>query len=357
MKTKAISDEEYIKRVMDRTTAGFQFLTNNRFVKDWFGYTRIDPIDNIRIAYNMSNNPALARWFCSFSQSTARTFVSFDVALNYIKCNNKVARLLIKFVELETYGAYTPEELSTFINNMKNQAANSHENKSIFGDLKCNLSQFVFDDQRQKIVFKYKDKTTLQELSEEIKLNTGYDIQVIEAVNGDSEVIVQKEYENKADADKGYVNMKSFISREIAAEMERIIPMEELPNCCNPKFMYLDTTPTKDFTPNDITRRGVVPVNITINITTNNIAGGNNTINIGNTTTISAADQRAIKAVEWIRSNPPNHLEKKSDYHSRYIAANPNGCVDGIFGKIMKNSEKYKSTRIKNVDRWNSKLI
>jgi very-short-patch-repair endonuclease len=97
--------------------------------------------------------------------------------------------------------------------------------------------------------------------------------------------------------------------------------------------MYIDNN-TDPLTADDITKLSK----------THQVAVANNQINIGNNnkTKMPQVLQRELNATMWIRSNPPQHLEKTSVYHARYMQNNPKGCADNKFGAVMK-AENYKA--------------
>jgi hypothetical protein len=349
--TQAIIDNyEYI--VLRETNKACQFLNENEFVRNWFNHRKIHYMEHMRIVYNMSKYPALAWWFCTL-KSSGRTFISYDSANNFIRCNRDTDRLLVEYIELGTYGAYTPSELSSFITNMKNNADDSYERKGKYGDLKCSIRQFVTDDQQQKIMFKYKDMDTSQELSDEIAEKTEYGVQIIK-MNGKCEIIVQKICADRAESVKEYEKIKNMVAVERAAHMKQSRPIEGT-KICTHAFMYLDTSPLKNPTTDNICDRSIIPINVTIKNTTDNSINyyGAVTINI-NANTISKENRRMMDAADWIKTNPPKHLEPKRDYHKRYLVANPGGCADSILGRIM-NAENYTDTRVNKIYCWVSK--
>jgi hypothetical protein len=342
---EAISTEDHIKRVGE-LTAAVTYLSNSKFVNCWFEYNSINPCKNMDIIYNMSKCPTLARRFCSRSNTGdgVRTFIKLKKAVEFIKRRDGDNLLLIHFVELDTYGVYTPTKLFDFINNMISEVDDhNRDNLDNYKKLICNLRQFIFEHQQQKTVFKCTDKSTLEKLSMEIKRNTGYDIQVME-VGEEYEITVPKISDNKAASDKFYeTEIKGGLSKAVVSKIKEMIMNE---NKFDASILSINND-TKELTNAafiEIFKSS--PINITINNynTTNNIAGNvYNAANDININTLSAPEQRNLNAVTWIKSNPPNSREKTTDYYARYRAVNPDNdlaAASSVFGRVMK-SEKY----------------
>jgi hypothetical protein len=320
-------------------------------VRAWFEHKSINPQNHGEILYNMSQYPILAKRFCLESNYN-NSFIRLKDARKYANITNKNS-LLIKFTELNTFGVYEPEELNTFINNMLKFVYENNLNVGMFSDvtyvdLKCNLTQFLFDDQGQKLIFKYKDKNTIDKLSNYIKNTVGYDISIME-VNNKYEVTVQNLNENKLESDKLYKRIEKGVDENISNNMREIKNMVRVPDCKNVGLITVDSK-TKFLTTEDIIKLSGVH-SITINNINAPITGNNNNININ---TIPINQRWKANTLAWIRSNPPHHMEKTTVYHKRYSDANTNPCADSEFGKIIKN-EPYRTKKTNTGRYWISK--
>jgi hypothetical protein len=75
------------------------------------------------------------------------------------------------------------------------------------------------------------------------------------------------------------------------------------------------------------------------------------------TNTPSSAKQHVINTAAWIKSNPPNHMEKTTNYYKRYcidISDNDHMASPIVFSRIMKN-EKYTFASRNNINYWLNK--
>jgi hypothetical protein len=83
--------------------------------------------------------------------------------------------------------------------------------------------------------------------------------------------------------------------------------------------------------------------------------GNHNTV--GNVVRVlSPIDQRKQNSTAWIRANPPNNMEKTTDYYNRYMQSNPNGCHSSEFGKLMKH-EVFMIKKSGNNRYWTASII
>jgi hypothetical protein len=328
------------------------YYKSKPLIQKWFERKSYNVLKHVDIIYNMSQHPTLAKYFCATISDGGETFIGLDSAMMYIKQNNTPGQLLIKFVELSTYGVYKPHELSNFINHMVLNVGLINEDNDKYTQitLNCNINQLIFEDQQQKLVFKYKDKNTLDELARFIKLKLGYDIQIME-VDNKYEITVQDVKNNHQETNVLYDTITQHADKDIAEHIRKKRSMVTMPNCIDVRILTIENT-TKPLSADDINRISkIAPMNVVINNIVNNYNNcGNVTNNIVNNT-VSPIEQRRNDTSKWISSNPPNHMEKTTDYYNRYKTANANHCSNSEFGKLMKH-EIYQVKKSGNSRYW-----
>jgi hypothetical protein len=309
--------------------------------RNWFESKVNDPTEYVHIIYNMSQYIALTKCFCHTSNIN-NSFISLNKAREYANNHSSTKLLLLKFVELGTYGVYTPDELYNFINNMIKGVSENNQNVGMFDDvsfidLKCSLTQFLFNDQQQKLIFEYNDKNTIDNLSKCIKNTVGYDISVME-INNKYEVTVQNLNENKLECDNLYKRIMKEVDENVYLNMKKIKNMRDLPDCKNPGLLVIDKD-TKPLTLDDIIKYSALHGISSNNINGNTVNGNNNNnVNINININTMPVHQRCKQiALSWIKSNPPHQMEKTTEYYDRYKNANTIRCANTELGKLMRN--------------------
>jgi hypothetical protein len=342
-----------------------KYFMDNENIREWFNRNNISVMDNIRVIYNMSKHPVLAKWFCHWKfNASAKTFASRELAVKHIKQHGYTDKLLlVHFVELDTYGIYTPEELEAFlkimIDNINIINHDKYEKKIV---LKCNINQFTFDNQKQKMVFRYKDENTLDKLIDDIKSKTKYDVQFIKVDDGNYEITVQKLNNNKDESDKLFKELKHTIDSKLVDNIREKRMMADMPNCLSTALITIDNQGGSCLIDESILAKilelsKTSPINITINNNCNiNNIGVVNNGNIGNNNTvnnITAAKVKRQSALDWIKQHPPYNEENVTTYYNRYSEAMQDKKVhNGEFGKIMKNQTEFTQTHNRTGRYW-----
>jgi hypothetical protein len=330
------------------------YYKSNAMLRDWFTRNNINAIAYLHIIFNMSKHPALTKWFCHTRfNSDAKTFASRDKAIATIKqYNNTDKLLLIHFVELDTYGIYTPQQLEDFVNvmivNINAVNCDRDETKII---LKCNINQFVFDNQKQKMIFRYEDENTLDKLKEDIKTKTDYDIQITKITNGNYEITVQQLNNNKEESDKLFKELKNKIDTDLVGNVKKKKTVADMPDCLSATLLSIDNQNApylidEHLVKNIIELSKTSPIQIIIN---NNIVNCQvNNGNIGNNGVVNikpTLESKRQDTLNWINANPPYHKEITGAYYNRYKETSQlNPLMHHVeFGKVMKNKTTYES--------------
>lgn len=329
----------------DKMLIALNYYNSSKVIRGWFESRYKNKVyDYMRVIYNMSLHPRLAKYFCTISNIGQR-FAGITCAIRYIRSQNDPNLLLVNYKELDTYGVHTPDELSRFINTIMLNIRNDNDpfDNNPYITLNCSIDQCIFDQQAQKTVFIYNDKDTLDMLCNYVKGFLGCSVRVT-WTDKSYEITIQKLNNTKAEADQLYKNLKDHVFERDDTMCSYMIPLCQKGSDINRPYttarLLNFSNDTPDFAADTVAELSknipiiyIVNNNIVNNNIVNNIVNnvGNVVNNINNGT-----EHRKNTALAWIKANPPNNLEKTTDYYSRYISSNNQGCANCAFGKIMK---------------------
>lgn len=342
---------------IDKMSIALNYYKNNKITQRWFESRYKNKVyDHMRVIYNMSLHPRLAKYFCTIPDGGQR-FAGITDAIRHIRKQNDPKLLLVNYKELDMYGVHTPTELSYFINTLVSNifVDNDPSDNIPFITLNCNIDQCIFDHQAQKTVFTYNDKDTLEVLSGYVKEFLDCNVCIVETGKL-YEITIQKLNDTKIEADQLYKNLKDHVFERDDIMGNHMSPLCQKGSDINRPYTVARllnvTNDTSDITLDKIIELSKTsPVNITIvNNVVNNVVNNINNGNINNTIN-NATDRRKDVVINWIRTNPPNNLEKTTDYYSRYITNNIQGCANNKFGELMKK-EGYNIKRLANGRYW-----
>jgi hypothetical protein len=308
---------------IEKLTIIRNFLDNNLNLSDWlnkhYPNTLCNHIDTI---VKWISYPKVVWAFCDNTDKWGEAYMDLESAIRAKKSANQ--HIIIHIPAIGMYGIYTPSNFRTFLTEFR-KIAKRH---------KC--MQILLADQPQKYMFKY-NGNQLEDLVDYTKHYFDNDISELRVASSDTGV------------------WEITIAELTTSSLEQINQYNEAWKRIMKQYNDSVYPPTQHkiaghiYTTRDISDIMKSPLS---NI--NQILGNTCLLDIPNIQDMvikSPAKEQKIRAQQWIKSNPPIHGEKTTDYYNRYRSNYGTGAVpNNVFGEVMKglkyNNKKTDTCRI-----------
>lgn len=258
-----------------------------------------------------------------YENGTCRKYNDLESAL----IDYKPGQILISFTDLQKYGIFDKlSELRDMFLNYRYNCCGGHNGKIDFIPY-----QIIVASEKQKLVFVCTDPSKSESITNCVNkcLNSqvviAYEQNRLEITVTDQ---VARDYSHATDLFRKLTIHVDKVDRELSECIRIATKRTQRGDVADIDYITVNRSMLTPRMSTD--EMGKLFANVhTVNIINGNINGGQVVLNA------NPQEEKNAAVIRWIIVNPPENKEVTTIYYRRYIAANPNGVNDKLFGPIV----------------------